>query len=378
MRGQSGSSAIGRILGSASTSPHVELYKHASSGARERVDAQAFLQFLDGQGCVLAAKVFRARFEHSARTSRAAFEHELATVDLVRQRVGRENFHAYTTYRFYEDACAFSLRPKPGAPLTLTLKHKPDYKAYAVDEIFFMLHEACACSLDDVVGPGGAGRPGPAGAPPAPPAAACGGGAGGQPAHDMQEMDACVSKILQVLHGAGVAHRDIKPQNIVFCPFSLVRYKLVDYAFAADVHAAEKSASGGGCSSRQQPLAVAGTRAYISPYLLAYTGALSGGGSGSSSFASSLAAMRSSLPTSRGRRHFAVLLRAHLLSLRRSRRLSSPSYILLKSDEYAYMLTLLQLYMRAGDPTLLARATSLSLVTNCMFASCSAGACGRE
>jgi serine/threonine protein kinase len=326
--------------------PSVTLYRHRSGGNNNLIkketkekesrdedgheetvmDIDAFLEFLRDQGSVLAVKVFRARIDATTRTTRGAFLQELSVATRVRDLIGTENFNMYTTYKFYEGSCGFSVRIDKKSNDVLTMRHKPDFEAQAVDEVFFMLHEACSTNIENM-----ASRRQPV---------------------DVSELDECLTRILRVLHGAGVVHRDIKPQNIVHCPFSPVRYKLVDYAFAEFC----KSEVGG----RRLPT-VAGTRAYLSPYLVACASVEKG------SYALGVKTMAQSLGSKKLKRFFLFLVRCHLVSVRRSKHLGTPWYALVKSDEYAYMVTLLKVYEMTRDPSILARALAISLTSNHFF-----------
>jgi serine/threonine protein kinase len=257
----------------------------------------------------------------------------MSKAQAVRRAIGDENFFAYTTYRFYDGACAFSIEPVDGANVHLALSHKPDFSEQGVDGVHFVLQEACSCSIDRMLAidaSGGICR------------------AGG---FDLEEFDRCVSRILRILHRGGIVHRDIKPQNIVYCPFSVVKYKLIDYAFAESINDLPQMPS----------VSLAGTRAFMSPYLIGLLNRMHGKDAQSTEHVDVPLGMRRLLASRRHAKFYDTLLRGHIVSLRRSNQYGSMRYVLMKSDEYAYMLTLLLVYRSTHDANALAKATMLSL-----------------
>ena len=272
------------------------------------------------------------------------FLNELQKAKLVRSSIGNESFYTYTTYRFFNDACGFAVRPAEGYRIRLSLQHKPDYTETDVEEIYFILNEACAFSLDHLGKSGNASE--------------CTTCNGRVVKFDAQEMDQCISRILKVLHENGVVHKDIKPTNIVYCPFSYIRYKLVDYAFTSVAHVI--------------PHTLVGSKAFMSPFYLGSMKRLISMGTGQYSASQTSQEMQrilllydSSCPECSS--FYKVLVRGHLISLRRSNQLESHEYLEFKNDEYGYMMSLFNIYTMVKDPVLLARATAISMSTNTIF-----------
>ncbi len=317
----------------------IDVFAYDHNGQRSKVDANEFCNFLVEQGCTLALKIFRASFgKNTNGTPKSVFLNELQKAGLVRSCIGNESFYTYTTYRFFNDACGFAVRPAEGSRIRLSLQHKPDYIETDVDEIYLVLNEACAFSIDHLGRKDASGNAGE-----------CTSCNGRSVRFDAQEMDQCISRILKVLHENGVVHKDIKPTNIVYCPFSYIRYKLVDYAFASVAHVI--------------PHMLIGSRAFMSPFYVGSMNRLISMGTGvigshnADEMQRILALYDQSCPEYSS--FYRVLIRGHLVSLRRSNQLDSHAYLEFKNDEYGYMMSLFNIYTLTQDPVLLARATGI-------------------
>lgn len=354
---QSRPSIIAELLKNPQTMEKLVIYRHVGGGntvRKEAIDTRQFLKFIGDHGCALAVKIFRASFKDPTKTSESAFRHELSKVLSVKSAIGDEHFYTYTTYRFFEGACAFSIEATHGASIKLYLSHKPDFKEQRVDALYFMLQEACACSIDKMLQPS-QGMDGLNGT-----AIKCGDGNGVRlPKVDAHELDKCIGKILRILHEAEVAHRDIKPQNIVYCPFSFVKYKLVDYAFAERLQMSPAGAP--------PIMSLAGTRAYMSPYMIGLHNRVLQGDAANQDHINVPKMVGGVLKNKSYAKFYGTLLRAHILSIKRSQRYDDLNYVLLKNDDYAYMLTLLHIYSFTNDKSALAKATILSLSSACFY-----------
>ena len=326
----------------------VDIFSHDLQNQRTKIDNNEFFRFLEEQGCTLALKIFRGK------NPKEVFINELARASLVRSAIGNENFYTYTTYRFFNDSCGFVIRPAKDSKIRLSLQHKHNMTnnhnnaehVDHLDEIYIILNEACAYSLENLK----------------PDAKSSSvdigmntGNKCNRPADrfDAQEMDQSISKVLKVLHENGIVHKDIKPANIVYCPFSYVRYKLVDYALAA--------------TSTVIPKTMSGSKAFMSPFYVAYMAkSIIQKQRGQYLDTDKILSLYDAQPGYS--RYYKVLIRGHLVSLRRSKQLDAHGYLELKNDEYAYMMTLFSIYTQVRDPVLLARATGMSMCTNPVFA----------
>ncbi len=328
----------------------VDVFAYDLHNHRTKVDDNNELcRFLEEQGCTLTLKIFRTSFPHKNDTVKKSpkdvFMNELARASLVRSAVGNESFYTYTTYRFFNDSCGFAVRPAKGSKIRLSLQHKTDYQENDVEEIYIILQEACAYTLENLkhdAKNNNTNNPNNTNMN-------INMNRGYNKVHmfDAQEMDQCISKILKVLHENGIVHKDIRPSNIVYCPFSYVRYKLLNYAFAA--------------TSTVIPKTITGSKMFMSPFYVAYMSKTT-----KQKHAQEIISLYDAHPGFS--RYYKVLIKGHLVSLRRSKQLDTHGYLELKNDEYAYMMTLFSIYTQMRDPVLLARATGMSMCTNTVFA----------
>lgn len=310
----------------------LNIFGYASPTNRILINKDRFRDYLTQQGCTTAVKVFRAKFNNPGHTTEEVFLHELEKVGNVKKSIGHDLFGTFTTYRCFDDMFAFSIEPNEISKVKLSIRHKPDFEEEKVGAIYFMLQESCKYSLDDVI----TGQ--------------------AKETFDAEEFEQNMSRIIRIMHERGIVHSDIKPQNIVFCPFSQIKYKLIDYGFALDLN------------HLQVPLKkLAGTRAYMSPYAIGLFNQVYMKNRQNQEHLTVYNEVKNMFTNTKYKAFYATLVRSHITSINRSKQYHKLEYILKKNDEYALMMTLFQLYIATRDTSLLAQATVLSLSTPCFF-----------
>lgn len=337
----------------------------------EKIDVLEFCKFLQTHASSgMAAKIYRARFRNSSLSTRDVFMKEVCAIHQLQKAIGFSNLLAYTTYRLYNNAFAFYFEPKVETELRICIQHKPNYEDVFVDRVFFVLQEGCAFSLGKLISSK------PIDHPPCLSSTLIDTNKQNTrcymkndqylhhdhgthnnetaamvlPRSDLERMDVDLSTMLRIMHSAGMVHKDIKPDNIVYCPYSQIKFKLIDFAFSTNTDQ---------CMGD-----MAGTKSYMSPYFIAVW-----------CKTHNMKNPYLDLPKSTYMQYadkkirglYKILLKTHLLSLRRCNTFHDFGFIAKKNDEFAYALTLLDIYAVTHHKLLLMKALSLAACPTNMF-----------
>lgn len=296
------------------------------------------LQFINIQSGSLALKVIRASFKNTSNSSSEVFAKEVINIKTVYDFLGQDRFNDFTTYVMYGGSCAFALQLHTDSNMRLYMSHKPNHEKEPIDCIYFTLQESCLMSLKVLA--------------------------------QAQTFKAKITDLfckdimasLAALHHAGVVHGDIKPENIVYCPFSRGRkFKLVDFGSAFGVK---------GQLPHQVPPNLTGTKMYMSPFYMStvlQTVHPIVRQSIKALIYSLSANSKDSSHRHKVSKYVLELVRIHLLGIRRSQLSDDVQFIMYKNDEYAFTMTLLYMYVATGNKALLQNATSIALACPLYF-----------
>jgi serine/threonine protein kinase len=213
-----------------------------------KMNKYAFLKYLDSNAEHVGIKVFH--FAHLKRKPDGSYREtpgdfmrrhwveECKEVAVLRDVVcdSKRQFEEMTTIRCWHSEFAFSVRYTDGNVFSLcdlspqTSKDDRGSGAYLTDRVFIILQERCQSNIqtmDDI---------------------------------DFGLFFADVNRFLLKIHAKNVVHKDIKPENIVFCPQS-GHFKVIDYGFLTAITKKNQF-------DDRLPQALSGTRGYQSVIML--------------------------------------------------------------------------------------------------------------